>query len=119
MTNMLPQGWQIKFSHSLIFKTFLGVILYPPWSEYFKYILKHNYRDSYKNEYESKLREELEAIRTRTNLEVDRLKSSTREMYERENRSLREAREMALAERDRALASEKEASSKYDQLLHE
>ena len=44
------------------------------------------FRDQYKNEYESKLQLELEQIRTRTNTEIDRLKTSTREMYERENR---------------------------------
>ena len=43
-------------------------------------------RDQYKSEYESKLREELDQIRIRTNSEVDRLRSSTKEMYERENR---------------------------------
>jgi len=37
-------------------------------------------------EYEARLREELEMIRTRTNAEIDRLKTSTKEMYERENR---------------------------------
>ncbi len=44
------------------------------------------FRDVYKGEYEMRLREELEQIRVRTNTEIDRLKSSTREMYERENR---------------------------------
>ena len=43
-------------------------------------------RDSYKTEYENKLKEELEQIRMRTNAEIDRLKSSSKEMYERENR---------------------------------
>ena len=46
----------------------------------------YHFRDQYKSEYEAKLREELEMIRTRTNTEIDRLKTSTREMYERENR---------------------------------
>ncbi len=61
----------------------------------------------------------MELIRTRTNSEIDRLKSSTKEMYERENRSLREARDMSMSERDRALASEKEAISKYENLMQE
>ena len=43
-------------------------------------------RDQYKCEYENKLKEELEQIRVRTNGEIDRLRTSTREMYERENR---------------------------------
>ncbi len=61
----------------------------------------------------------MELIRTRTNSEIDRLKSSTKEMYERENRSLREARDMSMSERDRAFASEKEAISKYENLMQE
>lgn len=43
-------------------------------------------RDQYKSEYESKLREELEQIRVRTNAEIERLNSSAKELYERENR---------------------------------
>ena len=76
-------------------------------------------RDTYKCEFEKKLQEELEAIRSRTNMEVDRLKVETREMYERENRSHREARDLAVAERDKALAAEREMTSKYNELLEE
>ena len=61
----------------------------------------------------------MEVIRTRTNAEVDRLKSSTKEMYERENRSLREARDMAMSERDRALAAEKDTTNRYEALMQE
>ena len=61
----------------------------------------------------------MEVIRTRTNAEIDRLKSSTKEMYERENRSLREARDMAMSERDRALAAEKDATNRYESLMQE
>ena len=77
------------------------------------------WRDQYKTEYEAKLREEMEVIRTRTNAEIDRLKSSTKEMYERENRSLREARDMAISERDRALAAEKDTTNRYEALMQE
>ena len=45
-------------------------------------------RDKYRSDYEEKLRNELEQIRIRTDAEIDRLKTSTREMYERENRSV-------------------------------
>ena len=44
------------------------------------------HREQYKSEYENKLREELEQIRVRTNGEIDRLRTSSKEMYERENR---------------------------------
>jgi len=43
-------------------------------------------RDKCRSDYEEKLRSELEQIRVRTDVEIDRLKTSTREMYERENR---------------------------------
>lgn len=44
------------------------------------------YRDRYKSEYETKLREELENIRLKTRQEIDNLQRTSREMYERENR---------------------------------
>ncbi|CAC5423073.1 PIBF1 [Mytilus coruscus] len=74
-------------------------------------------RDQYKTEYENKLKEELEQIRTKTNSEIDRLRTSTREMYERENRNLREARDMSISEKDRAQNTERETSTKYEQLM--
>jgi len=43
-------------------------------------------RDKCRSDYEEKLRCELEQLRVRTDVEIDRLKTSTREMYERENR---------------------------------
>ncbi|KAK3100601.1 hypothetical protein FSP39_022354 [Pinctada imbricata] len=76
-------------------------------------------RDQYKTEYENKLREELEGIRTKTNSEIDRLRTSTKEMYERENRNLREARDIAVSERERAVATERETTTKYESLLNE
>ncbi|KAK7096662.1 progesterone-induced-blocking factor 1-like [Littorina saxatilis] len=83
---------------------------------YEKYVAS---RDQYKSEYENKLREELEQIRIRTNAEIDRLRTSTKEMYERENRNLREARDMAVAERERIQVAERDASAKYEQLLNQ
>uniref|UniRef100_A0A3B4F4R1 Progesterone immunomodulatory binding factor 1 n=1 Tax=Pundamilia nyererei TaxID=303518 RepID=A0A3B4F4R1_9CICH len=75
--------------------------------------------DHYKSEYESKLREELENIRLKTSQEIDNLQRTSREMYERENRNLREARDGAVLERDRAVAAERDAQSRYDQLLEQ
>lgn len=51
-----------------------------------KLCVMQTFRDQYKTEYENKLREELEQIRLKTNGEIDRLRTSTKEMYERENR---------------------------------
>ncbi|XP_006882790.1 PREDICTED: progesterone-induced-blocking factor 1 [Elephantulus edwardii] len=81
---------------------------------YEKYVTS---RDHYKTEYENKLRDELEQIRLKTNQEIDQLRSASREMYERENRNLREARDNAVAEKDRAVMAEKDALEKHDQLL--
>ncbi|XP_071481297.1 progesterone-induced-blocking factor 1-like [Diadema antillarum] len=74
-------------------------------------------RDRYKSEYENKLRDELESIRLRTEAEIDKLKSTMRDTFERENRSLRESRDNALLEKERVLASEKEVKSKYEELF--
>lgn len=81
---------------------------------YEKYVAS---RDQYKSEYENKLREELEQIRIRTNGEIDRLRTSTKEMYERENRNLREARDMAVSERERVQLTERDMNAKYEQLV--
>ncbi|XP_020145905.2 progesterone-induced-blocking factor 1 isoform X2 [Microcebus murinus] len=81
---------------------------------YEKYVTS---RDHYKTEYENKLHDELEKIRLKTNQEIDQLRCASREMYERENRNLREARDNAVAEKDRAVMAEKDALEKHDQLL--
>uniref|UniRef100_A0A2K5LPQ8 Progesterone immunomodulatory binding factor 1 n=1 Tax=Cercocebus atys TaxID=9531 RepID=A0A2K5LPQ8_CERAT len=81
---------------------------------YEKYIAS---RDHYKTEYENKLHDELEQIRLKTNQEIDQLRNASREMYERENRNLREARDNAVTEKERAVMAEKDALEKHDQLL--
>ncbi|XP_037127223.1 progesterone-induced-blocking factor 1 isoform X1 [Syngnathus acus] len=75
--------------------------------------------DHYKSEYEHKLRDELENIRLKTGQEIDNLQRTSREMYERENRNLREARDNAVLEKERALAAERDTQSRYDQLLEQ
>ncbi|XP_058507413.1 progesterone-induced-blocking factor 1 [Solea solea] len=83
---------------------------------YEKYVAS---RDHYKMEYENKLREELENIRLKTHQEIDNLQRTSREMYERENRNLRESRDDAVLEKDRAVAAERDTQSRYDQLLEQ
>uniref|UniRef100_UPI003AAAC633 progesterone-induced-blocking factor 1 n=1 Tax=Centroberyx gerrardi TaxID=166262 RepID=UPI003AAAC633 len=83
---------------------------------YEKYVAS---RDHYKSEYENKLREELENIRLKTSQEIGNLQRTSREMYERENRNLREARDNAVLEKDRAVAAERDTQSRYDQLLEQ
>ncbi|XP_062383325.1 progesterone-induced-blocking factor 1 [Sardina pilchardus] len=74
-------------------------------------------RDHYKSEYESKLRDELENIRLKTSQEMESLQRTSKEMYERENRSLREMRDSALLEKERAVGAERDTQAKHDQLL--
>ncbi|XP_017744917.1 PREDICTED: progesterone-induced-blocking factor 1, partial [Rhinopithecus bieti] len=81
------------------------------------YLIVKFFRDHYKTEYENKLHDELEQIRLKTNQEIDQLRNASREMYERENRNLREARDNAVAEKERAVMAEKDALEKHDQLL--
>ncbi|XP_048789258.1 progesterone-induced-blocking factor 1 isoform X2 [Lagopus muta] len=83
---------------------------------YEKYIAS---RDHYKTEFEKRLHEELEQIRLKTNQEIEQLRSASKEMYERENRNLREARDNAVAEKERAVTAERDALRKYDQLLEQ
>ncbi|NXL88851.1 PIBF1 factor, partial [Alectura lathami] len=83
---------------------------------YEKYVAS---RDHYKTEYEKRLHEELEQIRLKTNQEIEQLRSTSKEMYERENRNLREARDNAVAEKERAVTAERDALRKYDQLLEQ
>ncbi|NXK75174.1 PIBF1 factor, partial [Amazona guildingii] len=83
---------------------------------YEKYVAS---RDHYKTEYEKRLHEELEQIRLKTNQEIEQLRSASKEMYERENRNLREARDNAVAEKERAVIAEKDALRKHDQLLEQ
>ncbi|NXH55144.1 PIBF1 factor, partial [Rhabdornis inornatus] len=73
----------------------------------------------YKAEYEKRLHEELEQIRLKTNQEIEQLRNTSKEMYERENRNLREARDNAVAEKERAIIAEKDSLRKYDQLLEQ
>jgi len=43
-------------------------------------------RENQKMDYDQRLQQEVEALRTRTALEMEQLKTQTREMFERENR---------------------------------
>jgi progesterone-induced-blocking factor 1 len=68
-------------------------------------------------DFDLRLQRELDELKSRTSLHMDQLKLQTREFYERENHSLSEARDSAIADKDRAIAAEKETRSLYDQLL--
>ncbi|MCJ8748089.1 hypothetical protein PDJAM_G00160970 [Pangasius djambal] len=83
---------------------------------YDKYVAS---RDHYKTEYENKLRDELEHIRLKTSQEIESLQRTSKELYERENRNLRETRDNAVLEKERAAGAERDAQAKHDQLLEQ
>ncbi|CAF0964898.1 unnamed protein product [Rotaria sp. Silwood1] len=76
-------------------------------------------RDAYKTEYENKLAIELDQLRSKTTLEIDKLRESIKEMYERENRTFQHGRDEAITERDRHIQLERDLQRKYDELLNE
>uniref|UniRef100_A0A8C4NFH1 Progesterone immunomodulatory binding factor 1 n=1 Tax=Eptatretus burgeri TaxID=7764 RepID=A0A8C4NFH1_EPTBU len=76
-------------------------------------------RHSQKVEYEARLNEELERIRRQTELQLERLRVTVTEVHERENRNLREARDRALAEQERARESEMETKKTHENLREE
>ncbi len=76
-------------------------------------------RDEERLNFDHKLQSELESLRQKTVLEMERLKVQTKEMYDRESKVLSEAREAAMTERDRAVTSEREITDKYEALLKE
>jgi progesterone-induced-blocking factor 1 len=73
-------------------------------------------REQSKSEYEKKVRDEIERLRNQTAVEVDQVRSSLKDMYERENRSLHDARNLAGIEREKALQSLRESQLKVEQL---
>ncbi|KAM9845820.1 progesterone-induced-blocking factor 1-like [Aulostomus maculatus] len=83
---------------------------------YEKYVAS---RDHDRMEYENKLRDELQNIRMKNSQEIENLQRTSREIYERESRNLREARDNAVLERDRAREAETHAQSRYNQLLEQ
>ena len=48
--------------------------------------IKLNIRDQQRTEYEDKLRNEINKIRTQTDVEIERLKTTCHQTFERENR---------------------------------
>ena len=76
-------------------------------------------RDHYKREYEERMRHEIDELSSKTNTELDRIKESMKEMYERENRSLVDSKNTAVLEQERLSNSEKSVQAKYNELLGE
>jgi progesterone-induced-blocking factor 1 len=83
---------------------------------YEKYI---NARESYKNEYESKLTRNLDDLKLKTNQEIEKLRQSTKDFYEREIKMLKEAKDLALQEKEKHELNEKEINVKYQNSVNE
>lgn len=77
------------------------------------------YREEQHVDCDRRLETEMGELRARTAVEIDQLKAQTREMYERENKVLSEARDAAMREREGAKAAEKEANEKFESLMME
>lgn len=77
------------------------------------------YREDQRLEYEGRLQRELETLRARTALEMDQARSQLTEVMERDRRSLAEARDIALTERNTAQSRERETNKQYQDLLRE
>merc|ERR1712168_944184 len=56
---------------------------------------------------------------TKTSSELQKIKESSKEMYERENRNLRETKDHAVGEQERLAACERELQTRYNQMLGE
>lgn len=79
----------------------------------------YGYREELRLEYDHRLEVEMEGLRARTALDMEQLRTQTREVHEHEHDMLVEARDSAVAERDRAREAEREASEKYDNATKE
>ncbi|XP_067948432.1 progesterone-induced-blocking factor 1-like isoform X2 [Watersipora subatra] len=73
-------------------------------------------RDQYKVQYEQQLQVELRQMSASTQEEVEKLRCITKAMYEVESRALKESRDTAITERDRAVAQEAELKTRYQKL---
>lgn len=77
------------------------------------------YREDQHMDCDRRLEAEMGGLRARTAVEIDQLKAQTREMYERENKVLTEARDAAMSEKDGAKVAEREANEKFESLMME
>lgn len=81
---------------------------------------KHiNVREVFKAEYESKLTQELDELKIKTNDEIEKLRTSTKEFYEREIKSLREAKDALQLDKEKHELNEKELNIKYQEAVNE
>ena len=80
---------------------------------YEKYIAS---RDQSRMDYEDKLKNELDDVKTKMEQDMQRVKTNLIEMHERDRKCLKESYDQLLVEKDRAVVSEREAVERYDKL---
>lgn len=81
---------------------------------------KHiNTREMFKSEYDMKLARELDDLKLKTNQEIEKLRQSTKEFYEREIKNLNESRDLAIHEKEKHELNEKELNLKYQEAVNE
>ncbi|GAB6023591.1 Progesterone-induced-blocking factor 1 [Chamberlinius hualienensis] len=76
-------------------------------------------RDIYKSEFDRKLKEELDAIQGKTMSEIELLRRTSRDVYEHEIRSLKDARDIAITEKMSAETALRQNSEKCEKYLDE
>jgi progesterone-induced-blocking factor 1 len=76
-------------------------------------------RDAFKLEYDLKLNQELDNLKLKTNEEIEKLRTNTKEFYEREIQTLKEARDLALNEKEKHELNAKELSLKLQDSTNE
>lgn len=76
-------------------------------------------KDSYKHEYDLKLTQELDELKLKTNNEIEKLRVNTKEFYEREIKTLKESKDMAIQEKEKHELTEKETNIKYQEAMNE
>lgn len=83
---------------------------------YEKYIAA---RDIYKSEYERKLKEEMESLQIKTTSEIEGIQRAAKEAHEKELKSLKDDRDLAVAQRDKAECSVQQINEKCERLSKE
>ena len=76
-------------------------------------------REEARSVYEQRLQDEIGRLRIQTEKELDKVRVDSKEAYERENRTLREARDAAVLEKDHITKQKSDAEKRCDSLSNE
>lgn len=73
-------------------------------------------KEEQKTNYEERLTAEVDRLRAHTAADLEAIRASSKEVQERDSKALREARDIAVSDLDRALAKLNESRSAYEEL---